>query len=45
MLQFRTYSRRSVVNHTAFALDIGVKTLKFFQDYFSVPYPLPKQGK
>ena len=25
-----------------FALDIGVRTIDFFDDYFGVPYPLPK---
>ena len=28
-----------------YALDIGVKILTYFEDYFNIPYPLPKQGK
>lgn len=25
-----------------FALDVAVKTLPFYNDYFEIPYPLPK---
>lgn len=26
----------------AFALDVAIRTIEFFEDYFNVPYPLPK---
>ena len=25
-----------------FALDVGIRTLEFYEDYFGIPYPLPK---
>nr|XP_015828708.2 endoplasmic reticulum aminopeptidase 1b [Nothobranchius furzeri]XP_054587650.1 endoplasmic reticulum aminopeptidase 1b [Nothobranchius furzeri]XP_054587651.1 endoplasmic reticulum aminopeptidase 1b [Nothobranchius furzeri] len=31
------------INQTAFALDAAVKLLDFYDDYFDIPYPLPKQ--
>ena len=38
----RTYATPDNVKHTAFALDVAVKTLEFYNDYFDIPYPLPK---
>lgn len=28
-----------------FALDTGVNVIKFYINYFNIPYPLPKLGK
>lgn len=38
----RVYATPENVRLTQFALDVGVRTLEFFEDYFSVKYPLPK---
>lgn len=38
----RTYATPNNVEHTAFALDVAVKTLEFYNDYFGIPYPLEK---
>ncbi len=38
----RAYATPQNIEHTTFALDIAVKTLEFFNDYFDIPYPLKK---
>lgn len=38
----RTYATPHNVKFTEFALEVGVKTLDFFEEYFDIPYPLPK---
>jgi aminopeptidase N len=38
----RTYATPDNVEHTKFALDVAVKCLEFFNDYFGIDYPLPK---
>lgn len=38
----RTYATPENVAFTDFALDVAVKTLEFYNDYFDIPYPLPK---
>lgn len=38
----RVYATPDNVKHTEFALDTGVKVLKFYEDYFGIPYPLEK---
>lgn len=38
----RTYATPDNVQHTTFALDVAVKCLEFYNDYFAVPYPLAK---
>ena len=38
----RTYATPDNVRHTQFALDVAVKTLEFYNDYFDIPYPLAK---
>uniref|UniRef100_A0A8C6VXL9 Aminopeptidase n=1 Tax=Nothobranchius furzeri TaxID=105023 RepID=A0A8C6VXL9_NOTFU len=37
------YAVPEKINQTAFALDAAVKLLDFYDDYFDIPYPLPKQ--
>lgn len=38
----RTWATPDNVAHTAFALDVAVQCLEFYNDYFAVPYPLTK---
>jgi aminopeptidase N len=38
----RTYATPDNVQHTGFALDVAVKTLEFYNEYFDIPYPLAK---
>jgi len=38
----RTYATPAQVGLTSFGLDVAVRALEFFTDYFGVPYPLKK---
>ncbi len=38
----RTYATPDNVQFTDFALDVAVRTLEFYEDYFGIPYPLEK---
>ncbi|MBC7707989.1 M1 family metallopeptidase [Polaromonas sp.] len=38
----RTYATPDNVKMTQHSLDVAVKSLEFFGDYFTTPYPLPK---
>lgn len=38
----RTYATPGNVKHTKFALDVAVKCLEFYNDYFGIGYPLAK---
>lgn len=38
----RTYATPDNYQLTEFALDCGVKTLEFYEEYFGIPYPLDK---
>jgi puromycin-sensitive aminopeptidase len=38
----RTYATPDNVEMTAFALDVAVRTLEFYEDYFGINYPLEK---
>lgn len=44
-LQISIYAVPEKIDQTAFALDAAVKLLDFYDDYFDIPYPLPKQGQ
>ncbi len=41
-VQVRTWATAENVAHTAFALDVAVKCLEFYNEYFGIPYPLAK---
>lgn len=38
----KTYATPQNVKHTKFALDVAVKCLEFYNEYFGIDYPLPK---
>jgi aminopeptidase N len=38
----RTYATPDNVKYTQFALDVAVKCLEFYNEYFDIPYPLAK---
>lgn len=40
---FRVKARQSAIQQANYALQTGPKILTFFEKYFNVPYPLPKQ--
>ena len=42
-IQFRIWARKNALDQIDYAKSIGAKMLKYFEDYFSVKYPLPKQ--
>ncbi|XP_034728016.1 endoplasmic reticulum aminopeptidase 1b [Etheostoma cragini] len=42
-VQISVYAVPEKINQTAFALDAAVELLDFYEDYFDIPYPLPKQ--
>lgn len=42
-IKISVYSVPDKINQTTFALDAAVKLLEFYEDYFTIPYPLPKQ--
>lgn len=43
--QISVYAVPEKIDQTAYALDAAVKLLDFYDDYFDIPYPLPKQGQ
>jgi len=42
-VRFRIWSEPNSLDQTAYARDIGPKMLEFFESYFNVKFPLPKQ--
>lgn len=43
-IQISVYTVPEKIDQAEFALDAAVKLLDFYDDYFDIPYPLPKQG-
>jgi hypothetical protein len=42
---FRIWARKDAIDQVEYAKELGPKILRFFELYFDVPYPLPKQVK
>ncbi|KAG0728779.1 Endoplasmic reticulum aminopeptidase 1 [Chionoecetes opilio] len=40
---FRVWAREDAISQANYSLKIGADILTFFEDFFSIPYPLPKQ--
>ena len=40
---FRIWSRSDLYEQTAYAAEVGPKILKYYEEYFDTPFPLPKQ--
>uniref|UniRef100_A0A1I8BFL5 Peptidase_M1 domain-containing protein n=1 Tax=Meloidogyne hapla TaxID=6305 RepID=A0A1I8BFL5_MELHA len=41
-IKIRVWSQISKLDHTSHALDVSVRSLQYFEDYFRIPYPLKK---
>lgn len=44
-LQVSIYAAPEKWLQTHYALEVAVKMLDFYEEYFNIRYPLPKQGK
>ena len=42
-VKFQIWSRSEALNQTKYAADIGPRILQYYEDYFNVDFPLPKQ--
>jgi len=42
-MKVRVWSRPETQNQTAYSSEVGPKILTFFEDYFGIDYPLPKE--
>ncbi len=42
--QFRVWARPDAIDQVDYALDAGVRVLEYFEQYFNIDFPLPKQG-
>lgn len=45
LLQISVYTVPEKIHQAEYALDTAVTLLDFYDDYFGIPYPLPKQGE
>ena len=39
------WSKPDAIHSVDFALDVAKRTLQYYEDFFKVPYPLPKLGR
>ncbi|XP_041356302.1 aminopeptidase N-like [Gigantopelta aegis] len=42
-VMYKAWSTPAAVEQTSYALDVGVKILTYYEDYFNISFPLPKQ--
>ena len=42
-VRFRIWSRSQALDQTSYACDIGPEILQYYEEYFNVSFPLPKQ--
>jgi aminopeptidase N len=42
-IKFRVFTTPGKLHLGTFALDVGIKVLTYFEKYYDIPYPLPKQ--
>ncbi|XP_071098276.1 aminopeptidase N-like [Haliotis cracherodii] len=42
-LEYRVWAQKESMNDLDYSLDIGMRTITFYEDYFNITYPLPKQ--
>jgi len=42
-VKFRIWTQKDLYEQTAYAAEVGPKILQFYEEYFNVPFPLPKQ--
>ena len=42
-VQFKIWSREGAFDQTEWASEVGPKVLEYYEEYFNVPFPLPKQ--
>jgi len=43
--QIRVWSRKDAVESTSLALSVAENVLNYYEEFFNIPYPLPKMGK
>ncbi len=41
-VKIRTYATKNQVEHTQFALDVAVKCMDYYEDYYDIPFPIEK---
>lgn len=44
LFQYGAWSRPEAIHQAEFALDVGVDTITFYEEYFNISFPLKKQG-
>ncbi|KAJ4432389.1 hypothetical protein ANN_21008, partial [Periplaneta americana] len=40
--EFKVFARKQLAEHATYAATIGPRVLQYYEDYFGIPYPLPK---